>query len=369
MQKVSLTHTYPIISVLKKSAYDEVRKFEVPYYGKDNDDYVNGQGFCCEDAPQNAPARAPSANDNPELFQYYYHSDHLGSTSLITNLDGEVVQHIEYVPFGEVFIEERNNTWNTPYLFNAKELDEETGLYYYGARYYEPRVSVWYGADPMQEKYPGVSTYAYCNNNPVRYIDPTGNTPEERLAAITLIRTYIGTPYSKMDCSETVDRAIRNGTDLGSFKRGKGINGWTNGVALIVSNSRPVEIDDIETGNVVTFRSTRSDHKGNDGEYDHIGMITNVVRNEDGSVNSFDFIHASSSKGVIEQSYNVNEGLSWLKLKGTFAWDTPEEKIYSGGQLPEVVVIGQNITVKPTIQPLTVSNVKLPEKISLPVVE
>ena len=44
-------------------------------------------------------------------------------------------QHIEYVPFGEVFIEERNNIWITPYLFNAKEFDEETGMYYYGARY------------------------------------------------------------------------------------------------------------------------------------------------------------------------------------------------------------------------------------------
>jgi RHS repeat-associated protein len=84
------------------------------------------------------------------------------STSLITNLDSEVVQHIEYVPFGEVFIEERNNKCNTPYLFNAKELDEETGLYYYGARYYDARVSVWLSADPKQEKYPDVSTYAYA---------------------------------------------------------------------------------------------------------------------------------------------------------------------------------------------------------------
>nr|WP_025001729.1 hypothetical protein [Prevotella aurantiaca] len=45
---------------------------------------------------------------------------------ITTVLDGEVSQRIEYVPLGEVFIEERNNTWNTPYLFNAKELDEET---------------------------------------------------------------------------------------------------------------------------------------------------------------------------------------------------------------------------------------------------
>jgi RHS repeat-associated protein len=149
---------------------DRYADFEVPYNGKDNDDYVNGGGFCCDDAPQ---LRA-GTNDNPELYQYYYHSDHLGSTSLITNLDGEIVQHVEYVPFGEVFIEERNNTWNTPYLFNAKELDEETGLYYYGARYYDPRTSVFLGVDPMWEKYPGISSYAYCVNNPVKYTDPTG---------------------------------------------------------------------------------------------------------------------------------------------------------------------------------------------------
>jgi RHS repeat-associated protein len=91
-------------------------------------------------------------------------------------LDGEIVQHVEYVPFGEVFIEERNNTWNTPYLFNAKELDEETGLYYYGARYYDARVSQFLSVDRFAEKYPNISAYTYCANNPVKYIDPTGDT-------------------------------------------------------------------------------------------------------------------------------------------------------------------------------------------------
>jgi RHS repeat-associated protein len=87
-------------------------------------------------------------------------------------LDGEIVQHVEYVPFGEVFIEERNNTWNTPYLFNAKELDEETGLYYYGVRYYDPRISIFYGVDPLVEK--TGTPYQYCYQNPVKFIDPTG---------------------------------------------------------------------------------------------------------------------------------------------------------------------------------------------------
>ena len=90
-----------------------------------------------------------------------------------------MVQHIEYVPFGEVFIEERNNIWNTPYLFNAKEFDEETGLYYYGARYYDSRHSLWISTDPMQEKYPWITSYCYTMNNPIIFIDIRGLYPKE----------------------------------------------------------------------------------------------------------------------------------------------------------------------------------------------
>ena len=166
-----------------QSIKDNYKAFDLPYNGKDNDDYVNGQGFCCnDDTPEAAQTRARTRaangnfkpNDDYEKMQFYYHPDHLGSSSYITNLDGEVAQHIEYVPFGEVFIEERNNTWNTPYLFNAKEFDEETGMYYYGARYYEPRLSLWMSTDPLQEKYPNINTYCYTINNPIIFIDPDG---------------------------------------------------------------------------------------------------------------------------------------------------------------------------------------------------
>ena len=168
---------------LLQSIKDNYKAFDQPYNGKDNDDYVNGQGFCCNDGtPEAAQAMARTRaangnfkpNDDYEKMQFYYHPDHLGSSSYITNLDGEVVQHIEYVPFGEVFIEERNNTWNTPYLFNAKEFDEETGLYYYGARYYESRVSLWMSTDPMEKNMPYSSTYTYCHNNPINRIDENG---------------------------------------------------------------------------------------------------------------------------------------------------------------------------------------------------
>ena len=165
---------------------DNYKTFDVPYNGTDNDNYADGEGFCCNDgsmeaavaqarkAQAHAVAKSFKDPDNYENLQFFYHPDHLGSSSFITNLEGEVVQHIEYVPFGEVFIEERNSVWNTPYLFNAKEFDEETGMYYYGARYYEPRLSLWMSTAPMEEKYPDYSTYIYAAQNPIAYSDPTG---------------------------------------------------------------------------------------------------------------------------------------------------------------------------------------------------
>ncbi len=109
--------------------------------------------------------------------QFFYHPDHLGSSSIITNITRQIVQHLEYVPFGEVFVDERittNHPYDTPFKFNAKELDEETGLYYYGARYYDPRTSLWLSVDPLAEKYPNFGSYVYCYNNPIVFIDPDG---------------------------------------------------------------------------------------------------------------------------------------------------------------------------------------------------
>ena len=115
---------------------------------------------------------------NAEKFQYYYHPDHLGSTSYITDASGEVYQHLEYFAFGETFVEEHSNRKHTPYKFNGKELDEETGLYYYGARYYDARTSIWLAVDPLAEMYPAWNPYNYTMNNPINMIDPDGRSTE-----------------------------------------------------------------------------------------------------------------------------------------------------------------------------------------------
>ncbi|MBQ8058340.1 MAG: RHS repeat-associated core domain-containing protein [Prevotella sp.] len=115
------------------------------------------------------------ADNSTEEETFYYHSDHLGSTSYITDGNGNITQYDAYLPYGELLVDEHSSSEDLPYKFNGKELDEETGLYYYGARYMQPVASIWYGVDPLTEKYPGMGGYVYCVGNPIRLVDPDGN--------------------------------------------------------------------------------------------------------------------------------------------------------------------------------------------------
>ena len=87
----------------------------------------------------------------------------------------------DFLPFGEEMAAQHSQTadFETRYKFNGKELDQETGLYYYGARYYNPQTSIWLSVDPLVEKYPGINPYVYTYNNPIRFIDAFGMEGEE----------------------------------------------------------------------------------------------------------------------------------------------------------------------------------------------
>ena len=86
-----------------------------------------------------------------------------------------VAQFDAYLPYGELLVDEHSSTEEMPYKFNGKELDEETGLYYYGARYMNPKTSLWYGVDKLKYKYPNISCYCYTIGNPVKFIELDGN--------------------------------------------------------------------------------------------------------------------------------------------------------------------------------------------------
>ncbi len=195
-----------------------------------------------------------------EAFQYYYHPDHLGSSSYITDIDGEVTQHIEYFPFGETFLEEHSNTDRTPYLFNGKELDEETGLYYYGARYYDARTSVWQSVDPplLDGRYldgdlnlgiynpNNLAAYSYTWNNPVKYTDPDGKIVFLPILAAAWAVVEIGLAvYDAYDTVKTLsdpnnsawEKTVAGGLFvLGAVAPGGGYSAIDDGVEMAIKH-------------------------------------------------------------------------------------------------------------------------------------
>ena len=115
---------------------------------------------------------------DPEPDVYFYHSDHLGSASWITDKDGTPVQHLQYLPYGEPYIDQRaaGTTYRERFRFTGKERDEETGYGYFGARYMDHELmTMWLSVDPLADKYPSISPYNYCAWNPIKLVDPDGN--------------------------------------------------------------------------------------------------------------------------------------------------------------------------------------------------
>jgi RHS repeat-associated protein len=109
----------------------------------------------------------------------------------------------------------RNSEFDSRYKFTAKELDNETNYTYFGARYYDSDISLWLSVDPLSNKYPSLSPYAYCANNPVILVDPDGreidlsnlsdseraayNARIEKLSSNKLFNSY----YNRLSNSET----------------------------------------------------------------------------------------------------------------------------------------------------------------------
>ena len=113
---------------------------------------------------------------------YFYHGDHLGSAAWVTDRGGLPVQHLQYLPFGEPFVDQHSTfppTYRERFTFTGKERDAETGYSYFGARYYDSDLSgLFLSVDPMADKYPSISPYAYCAWNPLKLVDPDGKEME-----------------------------------------------------------------------------------------------------------------------------------------------------------------------------------------------
>ncbi|MBI2139066.1 RHS repeat-associated core domain-containing protein, partial [Candidatus Woesearchaeota archaeon] len=110
---------------------------------------------------------------------YYYFHDGLGSVTDLAKSTGELVESYSYDVYGAP---SSSSTVGNPYLFTGREYDQETGLYYYRARYYAPSIGRFLQRDPL--KYlPDINFYRYVYNNPTNWIDPLGLEAKNPLRA------------------------------------------------------------------------------------------------------------------------------------------------------------------------------------------
>jgi len=109
----------------------------------------------------------------------FFIKDHLGSVRAVVSETGEVQQTNEFYPYGDMFGTSgtADNSSDNRYRFTGKELGEGTGLYDFSARFLQTSLGRFTTIDPLAEKYPNISPYAYCNGNPVNFVDPDGEVP------------------------------------------------------------------------------------------------------------------------------------------------------------------------------------------------
>lgn len=160
---------------------------------------------------------------------YYFHSDHLGSSNVVTNSAGAQVGHTEFKPYGETSTQ--SGTYDPEHKFTGKELDDSTDLYYYGARYYDPELGRFTQADTIvQAPYDpqSLNRYAYCRNNPLKYIDPTGHIFGLTLAILgeALFKAAIG---AAIGAAAGAGIAAATGGDIGTGAITGAISGFAFG--------------------------------------------------------------------------------------------------------------------------------------------
>lgn len=174
--------------------------------GQNGNSGNNGNGGNGGNGGNNGNGGSGTSSPKPaEKFRYFFHANHLGSASFITDEGGEVHQHVEYFPYGGTFAEERTGK-ETSYLFNGKELDDESGFYYYGSRYYDPRVSFWLSVDPKADEFEGYSPYVYTLGNPVILVDPDGMASKGKRNFKSLSSKVIATvKQNKAESSKLVE--------------------------------------------------------------------------------------------------------------------------------------------------------------------
>ena len=251
------------------------------------DKYLFEGGYC----------QASSLGSSTDTFaSYFYNQDHLGNIREVVDASGTVLQVTNYYPFGTPYFDASStkNADMQPYKYNGKELDRMHGLdaYDYGARQYDPILARWDRIDPLCEKYYDVSPYAYCHNNPVKYLDPDGRNPIYDTKGVFLGCTsegYTGQIY------------VYKGTEQCDFKN--------QDIETLLKN------DDI--GNFMTFEAVEESYTGDAKANFVSNIMTDIVKHAEGThIFEYSFKTSTLHERKIGFSMNSNSHFTTEKRKG-----------------------------------------------------
>ena len=172
-----------------------------------------------------------SGTDGSGYTVYHHITDHLGSVRAITNAStGNVVETSDFLPFGtrwsqtsgssSATLTDATNRWRYSGKEEQKALNSSLPLIDYGARMYDPTIARWFSVDPMAEKYYHISPYSYCEDTPVRFLDPTGKFPIETIWDIGNVLYDVGAAvvnHIKGDHQDAKANWVNLGLDAGAM--------------------------------------------------------------------------------------------------------------------------------------------------------
>ena len=285
------------------------------------------------DDPQAGYGYIPAdTTDTEEIF--FYHSDHLGSTSYITDAKANITQFDAYLPYGELLVDEHTSSEDMPYKFNGKEFDEETGLYYYGARYMNPVTNLWYGVDALTEKYPNVGSYIYTLQNPIRLTDYKGLYPRSILIfhkakwyrqdyytlsspAAHVLSLASGVNESYIESAHIIKRHFPGAYPM-LYKASEG------GGAVTIGGSNPYATDIYLTENFFEAGNYPKNVNFSNSIYDWLELLSHEVRH-------IDHINATKNRALYMSKFVAKYIIALIKQGGDFnkGHDTLTEEQYA----------------------------------------
>ncbi|MDQ4096513.1 MAG: hypothetical protein M3144_01400, partial [Actinomycetota bacterium] len=152
-----------------------------------------------------------------EDMQYFLTGDLQGSITVVTDAGGGLFEHLEYFPGGEIWVREKSEIYRQPHLYGGMYHEEFRGLYRTDARWYEPREGLLLSPDPLLVRDPQatvtdprlIADYTYSFDNPVRFVDPTGNKPVPASFKARVLFSVLGADRVDQDEGESKDKNVK----------------------------------------------------------------------------------------------------------------------------------------------------------------